>query len=343
MYLKHHASKNQPMNIDNTPVRKGNLVMADMAPQKQTAKARASNRRRIGYAGVLLAPALMLLMVFAWACGNDPTSEDATADEPTPEVTAAAPEPEFVDFDANNFERSTVIDNEWTPMIPGTRWVYEGINIEEGVRIPHRIEFTVTDLTKEIQGVRTVVAWIVDISNGEVVEKEIAFYAQDNDGNVWYFGEHAEAYKEDVFDTAPTWIAGVEKARPGVKMWADPEVGMPSYHQGWAPTVDWSDFGTVEQTHAKQCVPTDCYEDVLVIAESSLDEVGIYQLKYYARGVGEVKVGWRGDPLNAEELELVELTQLSPEAKAAVRAEALALEAHAYQISGEYYFTTPSE
>ncbi len=132
MYLKHHASKNQPMNIDNTPVRKGNLVMADMAPQKQTAKARASNRRRIGYAGGALAPALMLLMVFAWACGNDPTSEDATADEPTPEATAAAPEPEFVDFDANNFERSTVIDNEWTPMLPGTRWVHEGVALEEG-------------------------------------------------------------------------------------------------------------------------------------------------------------------------------------------------------------------
>jgi hypothetical protein len=341
MYLKHNASKNQPMNIDNTPVRKGNLVMADMAPQKKTAKARASNRRRIGYANVLLAPALMLLMVFAWACGSDPTSEDATADEPTPEVTAAAPE--FVDFDANNFERSTVIDNEWTPMVPGTKWVYDGFTIENNEKIPHRVEFTVTDLTKEIQGVRTVVASIVDISNGEVVEREIAFYAQDNDGTVWYFGEHPEEYKAGVFDNAPTWIAGIEEAKPGVKMWADPRVGMPSYFQGWAPTVDWSDYGTVDRAGEKVCVPSGCYEDVLVIAESSLDEVGIYQLKYYARGVGEIQTGWRGNSESPEELQLVESDQLSPEALAAVRAEALALEAHAYKISGEYFYTTPSE
>jgi hypothetical protein len=69
----------------------------------------------------------------------------------------------------------------------------------------------------------------------------------------------------------------------------------------------------------------------------------IYQLKYYARGVGEIQVGWRGDPQAAEELKLVEVSQLSPEALAAVRTEALALEAHAYEISGEYYFTAPSE
>jgi hypothetical protein len=304
-------------------------------------------RRRLGgwvrYPAAFWAFAMAFLVVWTSACGDDPTSEDATADGPTPEATAAVPEPDFIEFDANNFSRSTVIDNEWTPMLPGTRWVYEGVALEEGDKIPHRIEFTVTDLTKEIQGVDTVVAWIVDIANGEVAEKEIAFYAQDDDGNVWYFGEHPEEYKNGEFDTAPTWIAGVEEAQPGLKMWADPQVGIPSYFQGWAPTVEWSDFGTIEETQGERCVPTDCYEDVLTIAESSLDEVGIYQLKYYARGVGEIEVGWRGDPLNAEELKLVELAPLSPEELASIRAEALALEAHAYQISGEYFYTSPSQ
>jgi hypothetical protein len=304
-------------------------------------------RRQVGgwvrYPAVLWSFALVFAVVSNSACGDDPTSDDATANGPTADATAAAPEPEFVGFDANNFSRSTVIDNEWTPMLPGTRWVHEGVALEEGQRIPHRIEFTITDLTKEIQGVDTVVAWIVDVANGEVVEKEIAFYAQDDDGNVWYFGEHPEEYKSGEFDTAPTWIAGVEEAQPGLKMWADPQVGIPSYFQGWAPTVEWSDFGTIEETAGERCVPSDCYEDVLTIAESSLDEVGIYQLKYYARGVGEIEVGWRGDPLNAEELKLVEFAQLSPEELGSVRAEALALEAHAYEISGEYFYTSPSQ
>ena len=49
--------------------------------------------------------------------------------------------------------------------------------------------FTVTSLTKMIAGVNTAVVWIEDISDGVVVEKEIAFYAQDDDGTVWYLGE----------------------------------------------------------------------------------------------------------------------------------------------------------
>jgi hypothetical protein len=308
-------------------------------PMSRPAQPGPRPKGRARYAALITGLALVPMSIWGSACGSDAT----TADAPTPQASVAAPEPEFIDFDANNFGRSAVIDNEWAPMAPGTRWVYEGISIDEGKRIPHRIEFTVTDLTKEIQGVQTVVAWIVDVSDGAIVEKEIAFYAQDNDGNVWYFGEHPEEYKNGVFDLAPTWIAGFEDARPGVKMWADPQIGIPSYFQGWAPTVEWSDFGTVESTGEEFCVAVGCYNDTLTIAESSLDEVGIYQLKHYARGVGEIKVGWRGDPLNAEELDLVEHEQLSPEALASIRAEALTLEAHAYEVSGEYYHTKPAQ
>lgn len=38
-------------------------------------------------------------------------------------------EKEFCDFDPNNFDRSTNIDNEWFPMKPGTRFVYEGFTV----------------------------------------------------------------------------------------------------------------------------------------------------------------------------------------------------------------------
>jgi hypothetical protein len=293
------------------------------------------------YFEAFLVSALVALLVLVAACGDDAPSNDAS-NQPAP-GTGTPAAPAFQEFDAANFTNPTVIDNEWAPMSPGTQWVFEGSTVEEGVKIPHRIEFTITDLTKEILGVRTVVAWIVDVSNGQTVEKEIAFYAQDDDGAVWYFGEHPEEYKDGEFLTAPTWIAGVEEAMPGVKMWPEPKVGMPSYFQGWGPTVEWSDYGTVDEIVKEICVPAGCYKDALIIAESSLDEVGIYQLKYYARGVGEIRTGFRGQPESPEELELVASTQLSPEALAAVRAETLALEAHAYEISGEYYHTLPAE
>ena len=203
-----------------------------------------------------------------------------------------------------------------------------------------RIEFTVTDLTKEIAGIRTLVAWIVDYNDGEVVEKEIAFYAQDNNGNVWYFGEYPEEYENGEFVKAAPWIHGVEDARAGIKMVTQPELGIPSYYQGWGPAVDWSDYGQVHQVGQETCVPVDCYKDVLVIAESSLGEVDAYQLKYYARGVGEIRVGWKGEDAIQEELELIEFVQLSPEELAEVRAAALALEQSALNNSREVYAVT---
>lgn len=245
------------------------------------------------------------------------------------------------DFDPDNFDRSTVIDNQWLPLKPGTQWVLEGTTIEAGETFAHRIEFIVTDLTKEIEGVRTVVAWIADYSEDELVEKEIAFYAQDNDGNVWFLGEHPEEYEGSVLVDAPTWIAGLDGARAGIQMKAEPQLGDPSYPQGWGPAVGWTDRGQVSQMGRQTCVPVDCYQDVLAVEEFNPEEPNAFQLKYYAPGVGFVRVGWRGKDAAREELELVKLAQLDPEALAEVRAEALSLEQHAYQVSPNVYAHTP--
>ena len=273
---------------------------------------------------------VLLTMIFISAC----------APKSSPEATA-----EFKDFDPNNFDHSIDINNQWMPMQPGTMWAYEGTAVdEEGKGFARRIEFTITDLTKEINGVRTVVAWIVDYNNDEVIEKEIAFYAQDNDGNVWYLGEHPEEFADGKFVDAPTWIAGIDEARAGIKMMAEPKVGMAKYFQGWGPAVEWSDYGEIQKMGQETCVPVDCYQDAMVIAESSLGEIGAAQFKYYVSGVGEVRVNWGGQDATREALTLVEHTQLSPEALAEVRGEALALEKHAYEISADVYGkTSPME
>jgi len=92
------------------------------------------------------------------------------------------------------------------------------------------------------------------------------------------------------------------------------------------------------------CVPVDCYEDVLITEEFSQSEPDAYQVKYYAPGVGNVKVGWRGEDATHEELEMTVYEQLNPEALAEFRNAALTLEAHAFEISKEVYaLTAPSE
>jgi hypothetical protein len=224
--------------------------------------------------------------------------------------------------------------------------VYAGTTREGRRRIPHRIVFTVTDLTKVIDGVPTVVVWAEDYKAGKLEEAEIAFFAQDNDGNVWQMGEYPEEYENGKVVKAPAWIAGVEDARPGIYMKAKPEPGTPSYSQGWGPAVEWTDRGRVEQVGQKVCIRKDCYEDVLVIAEHSQAEgPAAEQLKYYARGVGKIQVGWRGRAETLQEsLTLVKVSQLSLQALASARAKALALDKHAYTVSKTVYSQTqPAE
>jgi hypothetical protein len=229
------------------------------------------------------------------------------------------------------------------PLTPGTRFVYEGTTIEDdGSAVPHRVEINVTDLTKVIGGVRTVITWDLDYSDGELVEAELAFFAQDSSGTIWRVGEYPEEYDGEKVVAAPAWIHGFEDARAGIMMKARPELGTPSYAEGWGPAVGWTDRGQVDQMGQQTCVPAGCYEDVLLIAETSGSEPNAQQLKYYARGVGNVRVGWRGAGEKTKEtLELTRVERLDDGALAAVRAKALEMEKNAYQRSASVYAHTP--
>ena len=251
-------------------------------------------------------------------------------------------EKEYEDFDRNNFERSTTIDNPWFPLKVGMRWVHRGSTFERGKRVAHRLVTIVTDLTKVIDGVRTVVLWVEDYKEGKLDEAELAFFAQDKDGNVWAFGEYPEEYFNGRMVRAPAWIHGLDDSRAGIMMRAKPQLGTPSYSQGWAPSVMWTDRGKVDQMGHKTCVPLRCFDDVLIVAETSKAELNAEQLKYYVRDIGKVRVGWRGEGEKLQEvLELTEFSQLGPEALAKAREAALKLEKSAYSVSREVYAATP--
>jgi uncharacterized membrane protein YkoI len=255
--------------------------------------------------------------------------------------SAQTSQKEWEDFDRNNFECPAVINNEWMPLKPGTRFVYEGTTVEDGETIPHRVVINVTDLTKMIDGVCTVVTWDLDYSEDELVEAEIAFFAQDKKGNIWRMGEYPEEYEDGKIIDVPAWIHGLEDARAGISMKAKPRLGTPSYSQGWGPAVGFTDRGEIYQMGQKTKVPFGDYDDVLVIRESTKDEPNAYQLKYFARGIGNIRVGWMGGKEKKQEvLELVEVAQLDPKDLAEVRNGALKLEKSAYKNSKNLYGKT---
>jgi hypothetical protein len=282
--------------------------------------------------------AIVSLGVVLWGasafigCGAQDTKTVATSG--TPQLEA---------FDAGRFARPNQIDNAWMPLKPGMRYVYEGTTIEDdGSSVPHRVEIHVTDLTKVIAGVRTLVTWDLEYSDTQLVEAELAFFAQDSTGTVWRVGEYPEEYDEGRFITAPAWIHGFQDARAGIMMQAQPQLGTPSYAQGWGPAVNWTDRGQVDQLGQRTCVKAGCYDDVLIVAETSAGEPDAQQLKYYARGIGNVRVGWRGAGEKTKEtLELAKVEQLDAAALAQVRTRALEMERNAYRRSPAVYAHTP--
>lgn len=266
--------------------------------------------------------------------------------EPTPAVTttgeatkhAAVP---LEEIDPNNFDRSTTIDNKWMPLQPGTRWVYEGFSIEDGERVRHMLVDTVTDLTKEINGVRTIVSLEEDYSDGKLIEREIAFHAQDNDGNVWHLGQLRETYDDVEFVGARVWMVGNPAgAKAGIRMLAAPLPGA-RYSQGYAPApFHWTDRSQVSEMGQQTSVAAGQYNEVMIIDEWDADTPpGVFQTKYYAPDVGVVRVGFKGDDPEKEEMELVTMKQLAPEQRAEARAEALKIEERAYM----YGRTPPAE
>jgi hypothetical protein len=238
-----------------------------------------------------------------------------------------------------------VVDNQWFPLVPGTTMTFEGHAFDDQDLIHRRVEFTVTDLTKEIDGVPTVVIWELDYTDGALEEAELSFFAQDDAGNVWHLGEYPEEYDDGKLVKHPAWIAGVAGALPGIHMPASRGVGTPSYSQGWGPEVGWDDRGDTFAVDRHTCVPVQCYDGVLVAREFSRSEPGAYQLKFYAPGVGNVRVGWGGP--NEQEHEVLVLTSirhLDPDELADARAAALALEASGFRESPDVYGTTsPAE
>jgi hypothetical protein len=302
----------------------------------------AMRRLRIGFTAVVAAVGMALPLA---ACGpEEPTGTESPATSGTtaaPNAAATRPATEK-DFDRNNFSRSTRIDNRWSPLTPGMQFTFEGRANRGQGRLPHRVVFTVTDLTKVIDGVRTVVMWDRDFNAGQIVETELAFFAQDDDGNVWLLGEYPEEWEDGKFSGAPdVWFSGVDGARAGVMMRADPRLGTSSYLQGYAPEIEFSDRAKVHQLGQRTCVPLGCYDDVLVTDEWNPLEAGdAHQRKFYAPGVGNVRVGAAGGK-EQEELVLVKLSHLDPGALAQAREEALELERRAYRVREDVYGGLP--
>jgi hypothetical protein len=172
---------------------------------------------------------------------------------------------------------TTTIDNEYFPMKPGTTFLYEGGT--------EHSEMTVTSDTRKVMGVECIVVDHREWEGGQLIEKTYDWFAQDDKGTVWYFGEDTKEYEEGkVVSTKGSWEAGVDGAKPGIIMHADPKVGQ-SYYQEYYPG-EAMDMARVLSFEASVTVPYGSFDQVLETKEWTPLQPGFFEKKYYVRGVG---------------------------------------------------------
>lgn len=214
------------------------------------------------------------------------------------DATPAASPVSIESIDPADFVRE--VTNPYFPLEPNTVYVYEG----ESEGLPTRNEVTVTTGVKTILGVECIVVRDLAYEEGELIEDTFDWYAQDKEGNVWYFGEASKTLEDGIVtSTAGSWEAGVDGASPGLIMAANPTVG-DRYYQEYYPG-EAEDQAEVLSVDDSVEIELGEYDNVVTTSEWTDLEPDIEEHKSYAKGIGLIlAVAVRGE---SERSELVEI------------------------------------
>jgi len=216
--------------------------------------------------------ALSLTVIALAGCGGDSMSSSSNA---LPQGTKPSK------LDPSKF--TTEIDNPYWPMKPGSHWVYRELEDRE----LQRVDVTVTDQTKVLDGVTARVVHDRVMRQGQVVEDTRDWYAQDSDGNLWYLGEDTKEYENGkVKSTEGSWAYGVDGAQAGVVVPADPEQGMTYREEYYAGHAE--DAAEVLNVDSQVQVPYGRFKGAILTRNYSSLEPTVEEMKLYARGVGPV-------------------------------------------------------
>ncbi len=166
--------------------------------------------------------------------------------------------PYIMDIDPENFTGECAAGNPYYPLIVGavTTFVNEE---DEG----ETIVVTVTDETREIAGIETIVVrdtvyeGLPDVDGnpvGDRIEDTDDYYAIANNCDIWYLGEVSQNFEEGYLDNLDgSFIAGVDGAQAGIIMLGNPNVG-DVYRQEFA-------LGDAEDAAEVLSLGTDIYDE----------------------------------------------------------------------------------
>lgn len=252
-------------------------------------------RHRRPHRLVVLALGTALVLASVAACSDGSSDDSSSSDDSAGDTAAEAPGDEgapLIDVgDGGEYDPAldpadfvAEVDNPYFPLPPGSTRTYEGTDEDGAVE---QVEIEVLAETRDVLGIAATVVRDTVTVDGELVEDTYDWFAQDLDGNVWYLGEDVRDYEDgEVVSTEGSFEAGVDDARPGIVMPADPQVG-DAYRQEYDPG-NAEDVAQVVAVGESVTVAAGTYDDVLVTEDWNPLEPDVLERKSYAPGVGVV-------------------------------------------------------
>jgi hypothetical protein len=228
-------------------------------------------------------------------------------------VTAASTPGLLPDIGAASFSNSLDVDNPYFPLVPGTTYVYELRTRDEetGEDVVETVTTEVTNDTRTILGVQVRVVHDTEVINGLLIEDTFDWYAQDDNGNVWYFGEDTTEFEYDSEgnrigeSTEGSFEAGVNGARAGVVMLANPQVGNAYFQEVLiGEATDRGEVLATDETLTTDLLGTS--SNVLRTRDTTAQEPDTLENKLYVAGLGLVQE-IALDVLSGEEEQIVRL------------------------------------
>ena len=199
-------------------------------------------------------------------------------------------------IDPTNF--TTTIDNPYFPLVPGTTFTYLTPN---GAI---RDVFAVTHDTRVINGVTCVQVHDSVYTDGELTEDTLDFFAQDREGNVWYFGENTAELENGLVATIEgSFLSGLNNDKAGIIMKAHPAPG--DFYRQEFSLGNAEDYAETLNLNSRVVVPYGRFNNCLKSQETTPLEPDALEDKYYAPGVGNVLTV---DLVTGERDELISIT-----------------------------------
>lgn len=151
-----------------------------------------------------------------------------------------------------------------------------------------RLTVSVLSDTKTVDGVVTGLLEEREEKDGKLIEVSRNYFATDSStGDVYYFGEDVDNYKDGrIISHESTWLAGEKGARFGLMMPGKPKAG-DKFYQEIAPKValDRVEIVSVDETVK---TPAGTFKHCVHLRETTPLESDVSH-KYYAPGIGMIK------------------------------------------------------